>query len=439
MNNYKKYLIFFALAFFAGVFLSLYCGCNEVLCEASTIVGNEPDNHAYIAAFGQVKKAAVEPWNINADVVYNGKKANYNLKNASINLTDTDSRMIFCGKKSKAELYRKLIALNLPKAAVFEYIFPLFNELVNNFHDVEIEKIDASVTFDKNGFHYTEGRDGVHVDTEKLFESLLENVGEKVTINLPLSYDKAVTVNELRKNTVKKASFTTFFANSGKNRCHNIALATESLNGTTVHAGEFFGFNSVVGERTEQNGYKTAKVISDGVYADGTGGGVCQVSTTLYNALLLSEVIPRAYQHSLVSSYVLAGFDAMVSDYGADLSFVNNGNCALYIEGKTDLNRKCVTFTVYGAPNTFDIKRENEEERVAFETVEIVDRQKYPELIYTDQTKNIVSGSDGVKTKSYLCYYKNGELVEKKLIRQNSYKKVDAVIARGYLERPENE
>ena len=175
-------------------------------------------------------------------------------------------------------------------------------------------------------------------------------------------------------------------------------------------------------------------MILDGQYTDGLGGGVCQVSTTLYNALLLSGFIPKAVQHTLVSSYVMAGFDAMVSYGTADLTFVNDTPYPVYIKGET--HNKVVTFTIYGQPNSYEIVRENDEVRERFATKYIVDKVSYPELIYDDQTRVVRNGSDGVKTKSYLCYYKDGVLVMRKQIRSNSYKRVDKVIAHGYKQRP---
>ena len=237
----------------------------------------------------------------------------------------------------------------------------------------------------------------------------------------------------MKKNTVKRASFTTTYYNSGANRCFNISKAASALNGVTVGVGETFSFNNTVGARTEARGYKTSKVILDGNYTEGVGGGVCQVSTTLYNALLLAGFIPKASQHSLISSYVKAGFDAMVSYGVADLTFVNSTDHPIYIAAVT--KNKTITFTVYGEPCQFRIERESVEEREKFHTVEIVDKVKYPDLIYTDQTKVVTSGSDGVKTQSYLKYYVGDKLVETKLIRKNTYKRVDQVIARGELER----
>ena len=86
-------------------------------------------------------------------------------------------------------------------------------------------------------------------------------------------------------------------------------------------------------------------------------------------------------------------------------------------------------------PNVYRIVRESVSTREEYKTVEIVDAVKYPELVYVDQVKVITTGSDGVKSKSYLCYYYGNKLVARKLIRQNTYKRVDKVVARGSLPR----
>lgn len=408
--------IFFALALFAGVFF-------EISDEAQA--------------------ASIEPWNVTAEVICGDRKETYSLKNIVSGEKWTESekqnRGYFLGESGKRKLYAELCAMKLPKDAIYNYILPDFSTLVHKFDYTYVQKRDATVTFTKNGFHYNDGVNGVSIDKYKLFDELLKSNGRKITVRLPLKYEKAVTVAELKQKTVKKGCFTTYFTSSGANRSYNIARAAESLDGITVAAGETFSFNDMVGKRTEQNGYKSAKVILDGNYTDGIGGGVCQVSTTLYNALLLSEIVPHACQHSLISHYVMAGFDAMVSDGGADLTFTNNFSYPVYISAKVNKKQKSITFCVYGEPNLCTIKRECDEIRTPYSTVEIVDREKYPELLYADQTKVIVHGSDGVKTKSYLCFYRDGKLVERRLIRQNTYKKVDMLVARGYMECSDSE
>ena len=418
MKNFKTLiLIAFTLAFIASVFVIMQFSVMGIAAAETA----QP----------------LEPWNVIAEISYGGTTCRYNLKEEAEAFSDTaEQRALYGSAHSKLITAERLIESGLPAPAVYNYVLPNFKNLVEQFSFVNVSRVDATVSFDKAGFHYTKGVDGVAVDQKKLFEALLRSRGHKIAVRLPLSVDKAVSVADLQQYTVKKASFTTYYQTSGPNRCFNVKKAALAISGTTVGVGEEFSFNRVVGPRTVEAGYKTSKVIMDGNYTEGVGGGVCQVSTTLYNALLLSEIIPKACQHSLVSSYVMAGFDAMVSDSGSDLTFVNNTEHPLYVFASVSDANKSVTFTVYGAPNRYKVVRENEETRDKYSTVEIVDSAKYPDLVYCDQTKVITSGSDGVKSKSYLCYYdKNGNLVARKLIRQNTYKKVDKVVARGALPR----
>ena len=378
--------------------------------------------------------ASVAPWNVCFTVEYNGDSVTYDLRKEIKGLEQqSEKRGFYLGRKGKGELYNTLINTGVPEQAVYEYMLPNFTKVLSHFGYVNCDRVDATVSFGKQGFKYKNGQNGVKINTQKLFEQALNSNGNKQRLTLPLTIDKAVTVTDLKQNTVLKSTFTTTYANSGANRCYNIAKAAEALNGITVGVGETFSFNTIVGDRTEARGYKQSKVILDGNYTEGVGGGVCQVSTTLYNALLLAGFVPHAVQHSLISAYVKAGFDAMVSYGSADLTFTNSTDHPIYIAATTQ--GKSVTFTVYGEPNKYRIERVSVEERDKFATTYVTDADKYPELIYTDQTKVITSGSDGVKTQSYLKYYQGDKLVETKLIRKNNYKRVDQVVARGALER----
>lgn len=404
----KLLIILFALAIFAGVFL-----CQTALAEG------------------------VEPWNVQADIFYGGKTYRYDLSAEIQAFRDNaQNRGFYLGKNAKIALARNLLSQSLPALAVFSYLLPNFNGIVSFFSFVETKRTDATVTFDQNGFHYVSGTDGVSVNCEKLFWQLLQNSGKIVKLQLPLAVDKAVSVEDLKKVTVQKGSFSTTYASSGTARRFNLQLATKALDGTVVDVGETFSFNQTVGPRTAERGYKTAKVISDGMYVDGVGGGVCQVSTTLYNALLLSELLPSACQHSLISSYVEAGFDAMVSDGGADLTFVNDTGSPIYVSAKTNSATSTVTFTIFGIPNSYKVVRESISERTPFDTVEIFDSAKYPDLVFEDQLRVLVGGSDGVKSQSFLNYFDGDRLVKRVAIRKNTYKKVDRVVARGSEPRP---
>lgn len=344
------FIIIFTLAIFAGVFT-----CSNAYAES------------YL------------PWNVNVTVTYDGISYTYNLKdNVSDYSDEAEQRGFYLSGKGKKKLFDGLVAIGLPKETAYEYILPNFTQIKNQFKSVCREKVDAAVAFDDGKFTYSVGRDGVEINEYKLFCDMIFSLGRKTIINLPLTIDKAVTVAELKENIVVKGKFTTYFPNSGANRSYNIARSASSINGFILQPNETFSFNNVVGARTTENGYKQAKVIMDGSYTDGVGGGVCQTSTTLYNALLLANFIPRASKHSLVSSYVMAGFDAMVSYGVADLTFVNDTEYPVYIQGA--VNGKSVTFTIYGTPNKYRVERVNEEIRDKYKTVEISDKVKYPNL-----------------------------------------------------------
>lgn len=380
-------------------------------------------------------KAKVLPWNVHFTLRFDDVVCEYDLaKEMQPYVKNCDSRAFFRGAKGKTERVQGLLETGLPFEAVAEYILPGFSALTEKFRFVNCAAKDAQVSFGKKGFTYVEGSDGREADFRALFFAAIKGCGTKQSYLLPTKTIKAVTVRQLKERTTLKGSFTTSFPNSSANRIHNVALAADSINGVTVRAGETFSFNGTVGRRTEERGYKNAKVISDGVYADGVGGGVCQVSTTLYNALLLSEVLPKACRHSLVPSYVMAGFDAMVSDGGADLTFTAENT--LYIQATTDVVGKTLTVKVFGVPNRYKVVRKNTEQRQPFAIREIVDGEKYPQLVYTDQTLVVRGGSDGVTSRSYLCYYDGDALAFTRQIRSDNYKKVDKIVARGAIPRP---
>lgn len=380
-----------------------------------------------------VAQAQQQPWNVEADVTFGGVVFHYSLKQEAAGCDNVQQRALYGSLRQKQALAQRLLTMQLPDSAVFNYVLPNFDKILHCFSFVERQKQDATVSFDKNGFRYTEGQNGVYINRLALFNKMLQ--GEK-TIELPIVTDAALTVQQLKQITTQKGSFSTTFSAGNANRLQNVILAAQALDGTVVGSGEKFSFNQVVGPRTAERGYRSSKVIVDGTYVDGVGGGVCQVSTTLYNALLLAEFLPSACQHSLVSSYVEAGFDAMVSDGGADLTFTNNTACPVYVAAKVNVAHQTITCTVFGLPNACKVVRESVAERTPFDVVEIFDTQKYPEIVYCDQFKVLSGGSDGVQSQSFLNYYDGNRLVKRLKIRQNSYKMVNKVVVRGILPRP---
>ena len=150
----------------------------------------------------------------------------------------------------------------------------------------------------------------------------------------------------------KISSYTTYFNAEDRGRCENIAIAAELISGITVQPYGEFSFNQTVGKRTEEAGFQQAKIIVNGEYVLGTGGGVCQVSTTLYNAALKSGLtVTEFHPHSLQVSYVPPSRDAMVSTQ-SDLCFINPHSFPVTCKFLTELNfhyQNFLSATLYSA------------------------------------------------------------------------------------------
>lgn len=141
-------------------------------------------------------------------------------------------------------------------------------------------------------------------------------------------------LNDLR--SLRIGLYITSFNPRNKNRSTNIKLATESINNYVVFPGETFSFNKVVGKRTKERGYLRAKVIVKGEYAEDIGGGICQVSSTLFNAVDNAGLqIVQRFSHSREVPYIPRGRDATVSWYGPDFQFKNEYNQPVLIRAKT--------------------------------------------------------------------------------------------------------
>lgn len=164
----------------------------------------------------------------------------------------------------------------------------------------------------------------------------------KVNIKEPkISTEAAKSVNTLL------AEFSTKFSTNDSNRVTNIVLSAKATSDVLLMPGEEFSYNNLTGKRTKSNGYKDAPVIINGKLEQDVGGGVCQVSSTLFNSVLYSGLdVTSRRNHSLKSSYVSIGRDAMVSDGGSDFRFKNPYSHPVYI--KNTVSNGVITSKIYG-------------------------------------------------------------------------------------------
>ena len=220
------------------------------------------------------------------------------------------------------------------------------------------------------------------------------------------------------------AHFSTYYGESSENRKHNVELAARKINGTTLYPEDEFSFNDCVGRRTEANGFKSAFIIKDGEFVEGVGGGVCQVSSTIYNCALLAGLsISFVRPHSLPVSYVAPSFDAMVTSE-SDFRFVNTLSGKITVKMHTD--GKYIRAEIYGYDSVAIRRRSETVGSIPHET-EYRDDDTLPlgkEVIDT-------YGKNGLKSVGYLDYFENGKLVKSECIRKDTYKPQKRIILRG--------
>ena len=234
-----------------------------------------------------------------------------------------------------------------------------------------------------------------------------------------------------------RSSFSTYYENSSSERKSNILLATKSIDGYILDVGAEFSFNKIVGERTEKRGYKQAKIIVGGEFVDGVGGGVCQVSTTLYNAVVLSGLsVVEYHAHSLPVSYVPPSFDAMVNSGSSDLRFTNDTKNPIIIRASADGNK--LTIKIIGEPLKVEYRLESKtiSKIPAPEYIIVKDEKgEYPDL-YEGERLYLSYSKDGIKSQGYIETYKDGKKISTRLLRRDTYSAVQGKVVVGSIVKP---
>lgn len=216
---------------------------------------------------------------------------------------------------------------------------------------------DAEYSYDGQAFTYSEGKSGVRVNASNVASSLASALKSGVSAGIRPPADSIpaeYTLDMAKRDTSLIAEFSTSFKGStyGKaNRVKNIVKAAQMIDGITIAPGEEFDINAVLGSRTEENGWKLATGIRDGKYVQEAGGGVCQVSTTLYNAVLMADLeVSERWHHSWPLGYVPVGRDATISTGGPNFKFINTSERPVIISAFADTENKKITVRIFGRP-----------------------------------------------------------------------------------------
>ena len=227
-------------------------------------------------------------------------------------------------------------------------------------------------------------KEGIEVNTIELKERIYDMISDKKIkdIELPINIIKpTITTQDVESINTILGQYSTSF-NNYSSRGSNIYVAGESTSNRLIMPQETFSYNKSTGARTWSNGYKTAKVIVGGKYVNGEGGGVCQVSTTIYNAALISGLeIEEVHNHTFPSRYAPRGRDAAVSYGYTDLKFKNPYSHPIYI--KNIVKNGAITSKIYGCSQ--------DQEKVYIKTEENYDKEKIivkTYRIYLDEENN---------------------------------------------------
>ena len=260
-------------------------------------------------------------------------------------------------------------------------------------------------------------------------KKILEENKEQYEIPLQIT-NPQVTLSNLGSEAFpeKISSYSTRYDGGDKDRSTNLEIACKKIDEKIVLPGETFSYNKTLGARTTKAGYKTAKVYENGAVVDGIGGGICQISSTLYNAVLKAnmQTVERR-NHQFITSYVPEGRDATVAYGVTDFKFKNTRKYAIKI--KATASNGVATISIYGI-------KENPEYNITFETKTIstipVTEKYIEDNTIAEGTEEIKQkGANGCVTETYIIKSLNGQVVSKDLLSKDTYSAMQRIILKG--------
>lgn len=279
--------------------------------------------------------------NININVEGKVYTLNYSKISPKYSIDDAVNTAFNYGKSSN--IFAQYIMLKMNKDENFDLKFSYdekpVKELISNIQsEVNKDPVNASLGIDNGNLNVISEVNGKKLEKEKLEKETLNKISGSIGQNVNVTALVKQTPANIKGDSLKSinsliGTYSTNFASSSSQRANNIALATKSINGKILMPGEVFSFNDTVGERTGERGYEPAPVIIGNKLESGLGGGICQVSTTLYNAVSRAGMtsIEREH-HTMPVHYVPQGMDATV-DYGnIDYKFKNIYQYPVYIQ-----------------------------------------------------------------------------------------------------------
>lgn len=300
---------------------------------------------------------------------------------------------------------------------------------------IDLEKIRSEIYKEVKDAYYTTNPftiypevNGVDFDIENAKTIISE---PKEQYEIPLIITKAEkTVQEIGTEAFPDllATFSTKYNAGDTNRTTNLKLSAGKINGTVLLPGDEFSYNKIVGERTIQAGYKMAATFSGGKVVDGLGGGICQISSTLYDAVVMANLdVTVRRNHQFVTSYLPGGKDATVVWGSQDFKFVNSRKYPVRITAT--VSGGVATVQVWGVKEEveYDITIETKKTATIPYTTQYVKDSTLPK----GTQKVVQNGNNGSKYEAYKVMRLNGEVVSRTLLSKDTYNAKNKIVKIG--------
>ena len=311
--------------------------------------------------------------------------------------------------------------------------------------EIDVDKIHSEIYQEAQDAYYTKEPftvypeiEGIDFDVEKAKEMIASEVKDEYVIELIITKPK-ITLEDIGTEAFpdRLSTFSTKYNASDKDRTTNLVIACRKLNGKVIMPGETFSYNETLGPRTYAAGYRNGKIYENGQVVDGLGGGICQISSTLYNAALMSDMeIVERRNHQFVTSYVDKGRDATVVYGATDFRFKNTRTYPIRLVASA--TGGVATVSVYG------IKEADREYTYSFRT-DVISTIPYTTKYVEDSSvaagKEVVTqkGTNGLVCKTYMTKMLNGKVVSTKLLSTDTYSAMQRIVKRGTAENTSNQ
>ena len=400
------------------------------------------DNYAIINAYiGKV--------NINPSFSYNEEKLTKIINETAENIPDkvlntsyiieNDKLIITKGKAGNAvkkDELKTLILNNIANLNLEEQQvdIPIVMQEPEN---INIEKIHKEIYKEAKDAYYQKEPFTIYphivgVDFNISLEeakALVNNSGDTIIVPLKITTPN-VTVNQIGTEAFPDllATYTTSFSTSNTNRTTNIKLSSNKINGVVLMPGEKFSYNNVVGQRTQAKGYKSAPVYVGGKVVNDIGGGICQVSSTLYNTVLRAnlEIVKRS-NHRFATGYVPLSTDATVSWGGPEFIFKNSRKYPIKIVSTVTGGK--IKVDIYGCKEEveYDVTIQSE----TLQVIPMKTEHRTNTLLPVGTTKTVQKGHAGYKSRAYRVLKLNGKVISKQLLSTDTYAQLPTIIEKN--------